>query len=269
VAETQTLTFGHRAGHRQNMYVQGSCARGTAARCPAITPWSQKPLPRAIAADDGKSVICKLATKICCNSKAMGAALSSPAAFGIAMVALPATALLAPTNYAIFFTIALLAVGMQTSSMQAQMDKIPADRRAYYKRLLGMAIIGISAMGMSAVVTYGGVRHSLASADALTMLNGAWDGYRGIRICYMVLLTVFLTTFGFLQSSVILTANDSNDITALNNVQSLWLGSTAKGILWDLSSMWMLTLVFLVVSPAKIAANLPALLQAAKGTTGG
>jgi len=185
------------------------------------------------------------------------------------MVALPATALLAPTNYAIFFTIALLAVGMQTSSMQAQMDKIPADRRAYYKRLLGMAIIGISAMGMSAVVTYGGVRHSLASADALTMLNGAWDGYRGIRICYMVLLTVFLTTFGFLQSSVILTANDSNDITALNNVQSLWLGSTAKGILWDLSSMWMLTLVFLVVSPAKIAANLPALLQAAKGTTGG
>ncbi len=199
----------------------------------------------------------------------MGAALSSPAAFGIAMVALPATALLAPTNYAIFFTVALLAVGMQTSSMQAQMDKIPADRRAYYKRLLGMAIIGISAMGMSAVVTYGGVRHSLASADALTMLNGIWDGYRGIRICYMVLLTVFLTTFGFLQSSVILTANDSNDITALNNVQSLWLGSTANGLLWDLSSMWMLTLVFLVVSPAKIAANVPALLQAVKGTTGG
>ncbi len=199
----------------------------------------------------------------------MGAALSSPAAFGIAMVALPATALLAPTNYAIFFTVALLAVGMQTSSMQAQMDKIPADRRAYYKRLLGMAIIGISAMGMSAVVTYGGVRHSLASADALTMLNGIWDGYRGIRICYMVLLTVFLTTFGFLQSSVILTANDSNDITALNNVQSLWLGSTANGLLWDLSSMWMLTLVFLVVSPAKITANVPALLQAVKGTTGG
>jgi len=199
----------------------------------------------------------------------MGAALSSPAAFGIAMVALPATALLAPTNYAIFFTVALLAVGMQTSSMQAQMDKIPTDRRAYYKRLLGMAIIGISAMGMSAVVTYGGVRHSLASADALTMLNGIWDGYRGIRICYMVLLTVFLTTFGFLQSSVILTANDSNDITALNNVQSLWLGSTANGLLWDLSSMWMLTLVFLVVSPAKIAANVPALLQAVKGTTGG
>ncbi len=199
----------------------------------------------------------------------MGAALSSPAAFGIAMVALPATALLAPTNYAIFFTVALLAVGMQTSSMQAQMDKIPADRRAYYKRLLGMAIIGISAMGMSAVVTYGGVRHSLASADALTMLNGIWDGYRGIRICYMVLLTVFLTTFGFLQSSVILTANDSNDITALNNVQSLWLGSTANGLLWDLSSMWMLTLVFLVVSPAKITANVPAPLQAVKGTTGG
>ena len=199
----------------------------------------------------------------------MGAALSSPAAFGIAMVALPATALLAPTNYAIFFTVALLAVGMQTSSMQAQMDKIPTDRRAYYKRLLGMAIIGISAMGMSAVVTYGGVRHSLASADALTMLNGIWDGYRGIRICYMVLLTVFLTTFGFLQSSVILTANDSNDITALNNVQSLWLGSTANGLLWDLSSMWMLTLVFLVVSPAKITANVPALLQAVKGTTGG
>ena len=199
----------------------------------------------------------------------MGAALSSPAAFGIAMVALPATALLAPTNYAIFFTVALLAVGMQTSSMQAQMDKIPTDRRAYYKRLLGMAIIGISAMGMSAVVTYGGVRHSLASADALTMLNGIWDGYRGIRICYMVLLTVFLTTFGFLQSSVILTANDSNDITALNNVQSLWLGSTANGLLWDLSSMWMLTLVFLVVSPAKITANVPAPLQAVKGTTGG
>ncbi len=122
----------------------------------------------------------------------MGAALSSPAAFGIAMVALPATALLAPTNYAIFFTVALLAVGMQTSSMQAQMDKIPADRRAYYKRLLGMAIIGLSAMGMSAVVTYGGVRHSLASADALTMLNGAWQAYRGLRLSYMVLLTVFI-----------------------------------------------------------------------------
>ncbi len=197
----------------------------------------------------------------------MGAALSSPAAFGIAMVALPATALLAPTNYAIFFTIALLAVGMQTSSMQAQMDKIPADRRAYYKRLLGMAIIGLSAMGMSAVVTHGGVRHSLASADALTMLNGAWDGYRGIRICYMVLLTVFLTLFGFLQSSVILTANDSNDITALNAVQDLWLGSTAKGVLYDITSLWFFTLVFLIISPARVAQNLPALLAAVKSVT--
>lgn len=199
----------------------------------------------------------------------MGAALSSPAAFAVSMIALPATALLAPTNYAIFFTIALLAVGMQTSSMQAQLDKIPADRRAYYKRLLGMAIIGLSAMGISAVVTYGGVRHSLASADALTMLNGAWDGYRGIRICYMILLTIFLTLFGFMQSSVILAAKDANDITALNAVQDLWLGSTAKGVLYDISSMWLLTLVFLVISPAKIAANAPVLLQAVRGTTGG
>lgn len=198
----------------------------------------------------------------------MGAILSSPAAFGIAMVALPATALLAPTNYAIFMVVAMLAVGMQTSSIQAQLNKIPSDRRDYYKRLLGMAIIGLSAMGMSAVVTYGGVRHSLASADALTMLNGAWNGYRGLRICYMVLLTVFLTLFGFLQSSVILSATDDNDITALNAVQDLWLGSTAKGIFYDISSMWLITLVFLVVSPARIAANLPALLQAYKGATG-
>ena len=198
----------------------------------------------------------------------MGAALSSPAAFGIAMVCLPATALLAPTNYAIFFVIALLAVGMQTRSMQAQLEKIPAGRRAYYKRLLGMAIIGLSAMGMSAVVTYGGVRHSLASADALTMINGAWEGYRGVRLCYMILLTVFLTLFGFLQSSVILTAQNNNDITAIDSVQSLWLGRTANGILWDLSSMWMLTLVFLVISPAKLAANIPAMLQAYRGAVG-
>lgn len=198
----------------------------------------------------------------------MGAALSSPAAFGVAMLVLPATALLAPTNYAIFFVVAMLAVGMQTSSIQAQLDKIPADRRAYYKRLLGMAIIGLSAMGMSAVVTYGNVRHSLASADALTMLNGSWDGYRGLRVSYMILLTVFLTLFGFMQSSVILSAKDSNDITALNAVQDLWLGSTAKGVLYDISSMWLLTLVFLVVSPGRIAANIPALLQAYKGVTG-
>ena len=195
----------------------------------------------------------------------MGAVLSSPAAFAIAMVALPATALLAPTNYAIFLTIAMLAVGMQTSSMQAQMDTIPADKRAYYKRLLGMAIIGLSAMGMAAVVTYGGIRHSLASADAMTMLNGAWQGYRGIRVTYMILLTVFLTLFGFMQSSVILSASSSNDIAALNSVQSLWLGSTASGILWDVSSLWMITLIFLVISPAKIAANLPPLLQALRG----
>jgi len=198
----------------------------------------------------------------------MGAALSSPAAFGIAMVALPATALLAPTNYAIFFTVALLAVGMQTSSMQARMDKIPADRRAYYKRLLGMAIIGLSAMGMSAVVTYGGVRHSLASADALTMLNGAWQAYRGLRLSYMVLLTVFLTLFGFLQSSVILSATDANNITALNSVQSLWLGNTANGILFDITSLWFFTLVFLIISPARVAQNLPALLAAMKGAAG-
>ena len=85
----------------------------------------------------------------------------------------------------------------------------------------------------------------------------------------MVLLTVFLTLFGFMQSSTILSAKDNNDITALNAVQSLWLGSTAKGILWDISSMWTLTLVFLVVSPAKIAANLPALTQAVRGTING
>ena len=199
----------------------------------------------------------------------MGAALSSPAAFGIAMIALPATALLAPTNYTIFMVVALLAVGMHTKSMQAQINRVPADRRAYYKRLLGMSIIGMSAMGMSAVVTYAGVRHSLASANAMTMFMGAWDGYRGLRLAYMVLLTVFLTLFGFMQSSTILSAKDNNDITALNAVQSLWLGSTAKGILWDISQMWMLTLVFLVVSPAKIAANLPALTQAVRGTING
>ena len=198
----------------------------------------------------------------------MGATLSSPAAFGIAMVALPATALLAPTNYAIFMVVAMLAVGMQTSSMQAQLDKIPPDRRNYYKRLLGMAIIGLSAMGMSAVVTYGGVRHSLASADALTMLNGAWNGYTGLRICYMVLLTVFLTLFGFLQSAVILSAKDNTDLTAINAVQDLWLGSTARGIFYDIGSLWLVTLVFLVVSPARIAANVLALLQAYKGATG-
>lgn len=195
----------------------------------------------------------------------MGAALSSPAAFGIAMVCLPATALLAPTNYAIFFVIAMLAVGMQTKSMQAQLEKIPANRRAYYKRLLGMAIIGLSAMGMSAVVTYGGVRHSLASADALTMINGAWEGYRGVRLCYMILLTVFLTLFGFLQSSVILTAQNNNDITAMNAVQDLWLGSAARGVLYDISSLWLITLVLLVISPAKIAQNIPVLIAAVKG----
>ena len=199
----------------------------------------------------------------------MGAALSSPAAFGVAMVALPATALLAPTNYAIFMVVALLAVGMHTKSMQAQINRVPADRRAYYKRLLGMSIIGLSAMGMSAVVTYAGVRHSLASANAMTMFMGAWDAYKGLRLAYMVLLTVFLTLFGFMQSSTILSAKDNNDITALNAVQSLWLGSTANGILWDISSMWTLTLVFLIVSPAKIAANLPALFQAVRGTING
>ena len=199
----------------------------------------------------------------------MGAALSSPAAFGMAMIALPATALLAPTNYTIFMVVALLAVGMHTKSMQAQINRVPADRQAYYKRLLGMSIIGMSAMGMSAVVTYAGVRHSLASANAMTMFMGSWNAYKGLRLAYMVLLTVFLTLFGFLQSSVILSAKDSNDITALNAVQSLWLGSTAKGILWDISQMWILTLVFLVISPARIVQNLPALIAAVKGLANG
>jgi len=198
----------------------------------------------------------------------MGAILSSPAAFGIAMVALPATALFAPTNYAIFLVIAMLAVCMQTDNIQAQMNQIPAARRAYYKRLLGMSIIGLSVLGMSAIVTYGSLRTNLASADAMTMLDGAWQGYRGLRLSYMILLTVFLVLFGFMQSQVILTAKDANDITALNSVQNLWLGSTANGVLRDITNMWMLTLVFLVISPAQIAANVPALLQAVKGATG-
>lgn len=33
--------------------------------------------------------------------------------------------------------------------------------------------------------------------------------------------------------------------------------------------MWMLTLVFLVISPAKIAANIPVFLQAVKGASAG
>ena len=55
--------------------------------------------------------------------------------------------------------------------MQAQLEKTLT-----YKPLLGRAIIGLSAMGLSAVVIYGGfVRLSLASADAINYKSMAHE----------------------------------------------------------------------------------------------
>lgn len=198
----------------------------------------------------------------------MGASLSSPAIFSSVLLALPLLSLLAPPAYTLLLVMAFIVCGYNVYGLKKQLEGIPAEKQDYYRRLLGMTIIMGSGIGLAGLLSYVRVRGALMSDDGMTVLTGLWGGYKGFRLSFMAMLTIFLILYGFLQTREILTADSQNDVAGLSAVQELWLGYSAKGILGMITNMWMLTVVFMIISPAKIAANFPAAVQFAKQATG-
>lgn len=179
------------------------------------------------------------------------------------LAATPFLAYLAPSQCAILFTAFLAWVALSSKSMAGELDDVPGRLRGYYRRMFGMLVVVGVGLAAVALVTYTRVRaETLSPSSGAEQLAGVYDGYRGFRMGYLVIITVFLLIYGYMQSLMTLTSNDSLELTKMQHVEGIWIGSDANGIVMTLASMWSLTLLLMAVAPTQIASALPPLLSA-------
>lgn len=175
----------------------------------------------------------------------------------------PFLAYLAPAQCAVLFTAFLAWVALSSKSMTGELDDVPGRLREYYNRMFGMLVIVGVGLAAVAMVTYTRVRSEVVSPSAgAEQMAGIYNGYRGFRMGYLVIITVFLIIYGYMQSLMTLTSKDSLELTKMQHIEALWVGSDANGIVTQLASMWSLTLLLMAVAPSTVATALPPLLSA-------
>lgn len=179
------------------------------------------------------------------------------------LAATPLLAYLAPAHCAILFTAFLAWVALASNSMAGELGDVPGRLRAYYRRMFAMLVIVGVGLTAVALVTYTRVRAEVVSpSSGAAQLAGVYDGYRGFRMGYLVIVTVFLLIYGYTQSLMTLTSRDSLELTKMQHIEGIWIGSDANGIVTTLAHMWSLTLILMAVAPSQIADALPPLLSA-------
>ncbi len=179
------------------------------------------------------------------------------------LAATPVLAYLAPAQCAILFTGFLAWIALSSKSMAGEMSDVPGRLRQYYDRMFAMLVIVGLGLGVMALVTYVRVRAEVVGPSAgAEQLAGVYNGYRGFRMGYLVLLTVFLIIYGYMQSLMTLTCKDALELSKMQHVEGIWIGSEANGIVTQLASMWSLTLLLMAVAPTTVANALPPLLSA-------
>ena len=184
--------------------------------------------------------------------------------YTVLMFALPLLAWLAPPQLALAFTGFILWLTFSSSKMHdALSDEGVPDRLATYRRQLygTMALVAAALVAM-AVVTYIKMRGVVVGpADGNAELVGLYEGYRGFRLGYAVVITVFSVLWGALQTQRSLACNDSLELTKMQAVDDMWVGSHVKNIMGGLITLWTTTLLMMAIAPRTVAQNLKPLMS--------
>lgn len=180
------------------------------------------------------------------------------------IVMLPVLACLSPPQFALVFTIFILWMTYSSASLSKKLDDddMPAKLAAYRKQLYGMMIIVGGALIVTAVVTYAKMRRVVVGpADGNAELIGLYEGYRGFRLGYATIITIFSVLWGLLQTQRSFACNDSLELTKMQAVDDMWVGGHSKNIMGGLVTLWTTTLLMLSVAPNTIAQQLKPLLS--------
>ena len=184
--------------------------------------------------------------------------------YTVLMFALPLLAWLAPPQLALAFTGFILWLTFSSSKMHdALSDEGVPDRLATYRRQLygTMALVAAALVAM-AVVTYIKMRGVVVGpADGNAELVGLYEGYRGFRLGYAVVITVFSVLWGALQTQRSLACNDSLELTKMQAVDDMWVGGHVKNIMGGLITLWTTTLLMMAIAPRTVAQNLKPLMS--------
>lgn len=179
-------------------------------------------------------------------------------------ILLPILAWLAPPQFALIFTAAILWMAFSSKRLSDSLtDTDVSDKLAAYRRqLFGMMIVVGGALFVMAMVTYAKMRHVVVGpAEGNAELMGLYDGYRGFRLGYAVVITVFSILHGLMQTQRSLSCQDSFELTKMQAVEEMWVGGHAKNLMGGLVTLWTTTLLLLAVAPSTVAQNLKPLLS--------
>lgn len=180
------------------------------------------------------------------------------------LVALPLLAWLTPPQFAIAFAVFIVWLAVSSARLQesAGDDDVPAKLAAYRKQLFGMMIVVAGALVAMAVVTYAKMRGVVRGpAVENAELVGLYDGYKGFRLGYAVVITVFSVLWGVLQTHRTLACGDSLELTKMQATEDMWVGTHSKNLMGGLVTLWTTTLLMLSIAPATLAQNLKPLMS--------
>lgn len=179
-------------------------------------------------------------------------------------ILLPILAWVAPPHFALLFTVAILWLAFSSRRLSADLSDadVPDKLAAYRKQLFGMMIVVGAALILMAIVTYAKMRHVVVGpAQGNAELIGLYDGYRGFRLGYAVVITIFSILYGLCQTQRSLSSKDSFELTKMQHVEEIWVGGHAKNIMGSMVTLWTTTLLLLAVAPSTVVQNLKPLLS--------
>lgn len=183
--------------------------------------------------------------------------------FLVIVLLLPFLAWLAPPQFALIFTLAVLWLALSSHTLERAMSDadVPDKLAAYRKQLYGMMIVVSGALILMALITYFKMRRTVVGPmDGNAELIGLYDGYRGFRVGYAVVITVFSVLYGLLQTQRSLASSDSFELTKMQHVEAMWVGNHASNLMGSLITLWTTTLLLLAVAPSTVVQNLKPLL---------
>ena len=178
-------------------------------------------------------------------------------------IALPVIAWLAPPHFALVFTVIILWLVFSSHRMASQLndDGVSDKLATFRKQLFGMMIIVAASLVIMAVLTYTKMRSTVVGpSEGNAELVGLYNGYRGFRLGYAVIITVFSLVYAALQTKRTLATNDSLELSKMQHIEAMWVGTHAQNIMGGMVTLWTTTLLLMAVAPTTLAQNLKPLL---------
>lgn len=197
----------------------------------------------------------------------MGTAASlflDPRVYLGATIALPLLAWIAPPQLSVLFAAFIIWLCFSSKKFAAATadSDVPDKLAAYRRQLFGMMIVVASGLVVMAVVTYARMRGTVAGPSAGNEeLIGLYDGYRGFRVGYAVIISIFSLLYGALQTQRTLASTDGFELSKMQHVEDIWVGNHSKNIMGGMVTLWTTTLLLLAVRPTTVLQNLKPLLS--------